>query len=155
MEVTLTDGARIRVRWKYDKHQAQAPVSNKTITKLKKAIYSLNISLQEKRDLCDKIVTEEARMSEVTTCLLLVDDKVISEASITRWFKDADNKPLARKKTFEAAVEKLIAGDIPNTKKPLFDKEDRKLLWAEYLLKVRLPQNVPHEEKLFNLIVKM
>jgi hypothetical protein len=136
MEAVLTNGDRVNVRWRYDTRDKQVRVPDSLINEQKKAIYALAIPLEQKRELCAAIITEESVQQELTSCIISNSEtqEQLSVVTVTRWFRDPDNKPLARKTTFELAING-------------FSKADKRLIWAEFLKSVRLPKRVAEKEK--------
>jgi len=109
MKVVLTDGTRVSLGWQYSQCEKELKHSKGTT-----------------------IVPQNC-----TTCFIRVvgeNQPVLSEVTITRYHKDADNKPLARKTTFAMAVAE-------------FSKEDKKILWNVFLENIRLPREKTHESK--------
>lgn len=60
--------------------------------------------------------------SDTTNCLIYEGDKVVSEGSVVKYHKDADNRPLARKYSLAKAVGNLFPDN----------KEARKAFWNAY-----------------------
>lgn len=140
MEVLLSNGERIRFRWKYDQRDKQVRVTDSVLSKQKKTIYALGISLEEKRALCERLPEWETVKQDLTTCIVSdLEGEPLSEVTVTRWFKDPDNKPLARKTTFEMAIK-------------AFKKEDKKIIWTSFLKTVRLPQKTRADKQQFYVV---
>ena len=98
MKVQLTNGTFVSIGWQYTK--------------------------------CTKKLNHSKAVEEVeqecTTCFIRNGEEPLAEVTITRYHKDQDNKPLARKTTFAMAVAS-------------FSKADKELLWNTFLANVKLP----------------
>ena len=129
MQVILNKGERVHVRWRYSTRDKQVRIPGSLIKAQERMIYGLNIPLEEKRELLNAIVRETTTKQELTTCFVTNSEteENLAEVTVIRWHKDLDNKPLARKMTFEMAIKG-------------FGKEDKRILWEEYLKSVRLPK---------------
>ena len=62
---------------------------------------------------------------DCTSCNVFQDKELIASATIHRYHKDLPNKALARKTTFTHAI-------------AAFSREDKKLLWNEFLQTVKI-----------------
>lgn len=80
--------------------------------------------------MCQKEVGYGKRLKVVdqdcTICNIFTSDKnILSSATVHRYHKDIPNKTLARKTTFKIAVSN-------------FSKEDKRLLWHEFLKNIKI-----------------
>ena len=107
MRASLSNGTRVSIGWQYSTCQKELKHANgpKTVNQDCVTCFIRRVPA----------TGEEPKSSDV-----------LSEITITRYHKDADNKPLARKTTFGMAV----AG---------FSKRDKEILWDIFLKNVKLP----------------
>lgn len=93
-------------------------------------------SVYWKYEQCNKQVIRSGGMETVkqdcTSCIIkdIATEEVISEVKVTRYFKDQQNRVLARKTTFEMAL-----------KGAEFSKADRRAFWDEFAKNSKLTPN--------------
>ena len=81
---------------------------------------------------CDKQVRKgtgtETIQQDCTSCIITnADGEEVANVKITRYFKDPENKPLARRQSFEMAIK-------------AFGKADRKAFWDVFTANVKRDQ---------------